>query len=113
MLRLSLLCNAEKALDCGEDAGGFVGAGSPWRRLWAGETLASFGHDEAQGFDQVRVGVEDSLHRVVADFKHFSFFEGDDIRRSGSPVNRAISPKKSPSFRVATVRGRPFSLIWT
>jgi hypothetical protein len=45
-----------------------------------GEALAAFGHDEAERLDQVWVRVEDPLHRGVADFQDFGFFEGNDVR---------------------------------
>ena len=48
-----------------------------------GEALAPFGHDEAERLDQVRVSVEHPLHRGMADFEDFSFFEGDDVRCPG------------------------------
>src|SRR5690349_5349800 len=84
---LSLLCflrllrlNSKEAFNSREDAGGRVGVGGGVLGL-GGEALAALGHDETQGFDEVRVCVKHPLHRRVADFEDLSFFERKNVRR--------------------------------
>src|SRR5689334_2275884 len=84
---LSLLCflrllrlNSKEAFNSREDAGGRVGAGGGVLGL-GGEALAALGHDETQGFDEVRVCVKYPLHRRVADFEDLSFFERKNVCR--------------------------------
>src|SRR6185436_4604091 len=74
--------NTEKALDGREDPGGGVGAGGGVVCL-GGEALATFSHDETEGFDEVRVRVEHTLHRAVADFEDLRLFECEDVCSPG------------------------------
>src|SRR6185369_16467936 len=74
--------DTEEALDGGEDSGGGVGAGGGVVCLGS-EALATFRHDETEGFNQVRVRIEHPLHRAVADFEDLSLFECQDVCRPG------------------------------
>ena len=58
---------------------GFDGAGI---FLTCGQSLPSFGDDVTERFDKVGIVVKDPLHRVMSDFQHFSFLDGNDARGS-------------------------------
>src|SRR5215204_3759873 len=94
-----LWLNSEEALDGGEDAGGGVGVGAGVVCL-GGETLAPRGHDETEGFNQVRVCVEHTLHRGVADFENLCLLQRKNI---GSP--RLASKQCHFTEEVAFVQG--------
>jgi hypothetical protein len=83
-------------------------AAAPESACLGGEALAAFGHDETERLDQIRVGVED-LFIAAWPISRTSFSSSaTTFAVRGSPVNSAISPKKSPSLRVATVAGGHF-----
>src|ERR1700742_4464333 len=80
-LLLPSLVEAEEVFDLGEYArvrfrfgGGRVGA--------RGEDCSALVDGVAEGFDEVRVGLEEAFHGVVTNLQDFGLVGGDDVRRA-------------------------------
>src|SRR2546421_2266579 len=75
------LVEAEEALDSEEEAVGRV-LFADGRGGVGGQSRTALVDRVAECFDEVRVGIEESFHRVVAYLKHLGLLGGDDVGRA-------------------------------